>query len=99
MTDSHRFDLDGIANLARLQLTEEERASLRKDMESIVSYVDMLAELNVDDIEPTAHAVPLVNILREDRAASSLPRETFLANAPETIDDELVKVPQVIDEG
>lgn len=91
------FDVDSVANLARLELTDEEKNSLSADMEGIVSYVDMLSELDVDGIEPTAHAVPLTNVLRDDQAGESFPRDVFIANAPDSIDDELIKVPKVID--
>ena len=93
-----KFDVDKIANLARLELTEEEKASLHSEMENIVGYVDMLSELDLDGIEPTAHAVPLTNVIRADEEGESFPREDMLANAPATVDDELIKVPQVIEE-
>jgi aspartyl-tRNA(Asn)/glutamyl-tRNA(Gln) amidotransferase subunit C len=97
MTVESSFDLDSIANLARLELTDGERESLGADLAGIVDYVNMLSELDVDGIEPTAHAVPLTNVTREDRAAASPPRDVFIANAPASIDDELIKVPKVID--
>lgn len=92
------FDVDAVANLARLELTNNEKSSLSEDMEGIVAYVDMLSQLNVDGIEPTAHAVPLTNVLRDDQAGISFSRDAFIANAPDSIDDELIKVPKVIDE-
>ena len=94
---NHLFDVAKIAQLARLDLKDEEKKQLHLDMENIVGYIDMLSELNVDKIEPTAHAVPLTNICREDSAKDSFPREAMLANAPDLLDDELIKVHQVID--
>ncbi|NOY74585.1 MAG: Asp-tRNA(Asn)/Glu-tRNA(Gln) amidotransferase subunit GatC [Kiritimatiellaeota bacterium] len=96
---SSSFDLDSIANLARLELGETEKDSLRIDMEKIVAYVNVLSELDVEGVEPMAHAAALTNVVRNDRADASFPREAFISNAPETIDDELIKVPKVIDVG
>ena len=97
MNASATFDLSSIANLARLELSEKERESLRSDMRDIVGYIDLLSELDVDGIEPTAHAVTLTNVLRTDKAEISRDRAPFMANAPATIDDELLKVPKVIE--
>ena len=98
MSEAKVFDVESIADLARLELTDVEKNSLGAEMEGIVAYVDMLSELNVDDIEPTAHATPLTNVLRNDLAVDPFPRDSFIANAPDSIDDELIKVPKVIDE-
>jgi len=65
-------------------------------MEQIVGYVEMLAELDVSGIEPTAHAVARTNVLRDDVPAEPFPRDAMLANAPDLIEGELVKVPQVL---
>ncbi len=93
-----KFDVDKIANLARLELSEEEKAHLHSEMDNIVDYVNMLSELDVEGIEPTAHAVPLTNVMRKDVECKSFPREDMLKNAPETVDDELIKVHQVIED-
>ena len=98
MSENQNFDIEKIAQLARLELTEEEKKHLHSEMESIVGYVNMLSELELDEIEPTAHAVPLINVTREDTAGKSFPRESMLANAPATVDDELIRVHQVIEE-
>ena len=90
------FDVAKTALLARLELDAGEEERLRRDMEGIVGYIDMLSELDVEGVEPTAHAVPLTNVYREDTAEESFPRSEMLANAPDTVDDELIKVHQVI---
>ena len=90
------IDVAHIASLARLKLAPDAAEKLRKEMESIVGYVEMLSELDVSGIEPTAHAVPRSNVLREDRSGTPAGRETMLFNAPATIDNELIKVPQVL---
>ncbi len=92
-----KFDVDKIANLARLELTDDEKTNLRYDMEKIVNYMGMLSELELDDIEPTTHAVLLTNIVRDDVEGRSFSRDDMLDNAPATVDDELIKVPQVIE--
>ena len=92
------IDVAHIAALARLKLTDEAAAKLEKEMGSIVTYVEMLSELNVEGIEPTAHAVPRANVLREDVRRESFPREEMLATAPAVVDQELVRVPEVIAE-
>ncbi len=93
-----RFDVDKIAELARIALPDELKHRLYSDMERIVGYVDMLAELDVSDVEPTSHAVRLSNVFRDDIATAPFPREQMLANAPATVDGELVKVPAVIEQ-
>lgn len=92
------IDVAHIAALARLELTDEAAEKLKGEMESIVTYVEMLSELDVEGIEPTAHAVPRSNVLREDRSKESFPREAMLQNAPAVVDQELVRVPQVLAE-
>jgi aspartyl-tRNA(Asn)/glutamyl-tRNA(Gln) amidotransferase subunit C len=96
MSDKNQFDVAKIALLARLDLTKEEEESLHKDMEGIVGYIDMLSELDVEGVEPTAHAVPLTNVCRDDVAKESFSRDAMLANAPDTVDEELIKVHQVL---
>ena len=95
---SKGIDVAHIAALARLQLSPEAAAKLTGEMESIVGYVEMLSELDVSGIEPTAHAVPRSNVIRDDVPGTSFPHDLMLANAPATVDQELVKVPQVLAE-
>ena len=90
------IDVAYVAKLARLDITDEQVVSLQKDMESILEYIDLLSELDVDGIEATAHAAPLFNIAREDKAIKFENRDGIIANAPATIEDDLIKVPQVM---
>jgi aspartyl-tRNA(Asn)/glutamyl-tRNA(Gln) amidotransferase subunit C len=90
------IDVSYVARLARLELTAAEKPSLQRELEAIVGYIAQLKELDVTGIEPTAHAALLVNVWRADRAGAPFPRETMLANAPRTVNDELIEVPQVI---
>ena len=91
-----RIDIRYVAELARLELPPEQAAQLQGELESIVHYIDELKEVDVTGVEPTAHAARLFNVWREDETGTSLPRETMLANAPDTVNGELVKVPQVL---
>ena len=91
-----KIDIGYVAQLARLELPAEQSAQLQRELESIVHYIDELAEVDVAGVEPTAHAARLFNVWREDETGGSLPRETMLANAPATVDGELIRVPQVL---
>ena len=90
------IDVEYVAQLARLEIAPEAMPKLRRDMEAIVGYIAELQEVDVEGVEPTAYAVPLTNVWREDRAGESFPRPEMLANAPALEDDTLIKVPQVL---
>lgn len=77
-----RSDVEKVALLARLQLTEAELATMTEQLIQVVEYVDKLAAVDTDGIEPMAHAVEVTNVFREDRQTESLPREAALANSP-----------------
>jgi aspartyl-tRNA(Asn)/glutamyl-tRNA(Gln) amidotransferase subunit C len=72
-----------IAQLARLELTEAELASLTQQLSAIVDYMAQLQEVNTDGVEPLAHALAVHNVFREDEPAPSLSVEEALANAPD----------------
>jgi aspartyl-tRNA(Asn)/glutamyl-tRNA(Gln) amidotransferase subunit C len=90
------IDVKYVAQLARLELDSSSLDKFQKDMENIVEYVDLLSELELDGIEPTAHPVASNNAWREDIVEESFPHEVMLKNAPVVLDDELIRVPQVI---
>ena len=94
--NSGGIDVRKVAELARLNLKDELADRLQTEMAAIVGYVEMLNELDVTGIEPTAHAVDRVNVTADDTAGTPFTREQMLANAPETVNGELVKVPQVL---
>lgn len=77
-----RADIEKVALLARLQLTEDELGTMTDELAQIVAYVDQLAEVDTDHVEPMAHAIELENVFRDDIAAPSLPRDEALSNAP-----------------
>ncbi|WP_105614499.1 Asp-tRNA(Asn)/Glu-tRNA(Gln) amidotransferase subunit GatC [Vallitalea okinawensis] len=72
-----------VANLARLNLTEEEQVELTTDLENIIAFADKLNELNIEHIKPTAHVIPIENVFRKDEVRPSLEREDLLSNAPD----------------
>ena len=90
------LDLRHVAELARLKLEDAEIALFQPQLEKILGFVDKLKELDVEGVEPTFHAIPLTNVLRDDAARPGLDSETALANAPARVQD-LIQVPPVID--
>jgi len=89
-------DVDYIADLARLQLTEEETDSLASDMNQILDYMSTLEELDTSDVEPLEHVIDLEYRLRDDKAKEPLSHEDALKNAPDA-DSDYFRVPRVID--
>jgi aspartyl-tRNA(Asn)/glutamyl-tRNA(Gln) amidotransferase subunit C len=92
-----RQDIEKVALLARLQLTDGELSKMTSELAQIVGYVDQLAEVDTDGIEPMAHAIEQKNIFRDDAVAESLTRIEALANAPHH-DDRGYLVPAVLGE-
>jgi aspartyl-tRNA(Asn)/glutamyl-tRNA(Gln) amidotransferase subunit C len=90
-----RADVEHVAYLARLGLSEEELARLEGQLNHILDQYAKLAELDTDDIPPTAQVIELENILREDVAIPSLPPEAVLRNAPER-DGDFFVVPAIL---
>lgn len=91
------IDVNYVANLARLELTAEESSTFQRQIEDILGYIEQLNQLDTSDIEPTAHAAPVFDRVREDEVRPSLDRDAFLNIAPETVNDQL-RVPKVIEE-
>lgn len=77
-----RADVEKVALLARLLLTEDELEAMTEQLGQIVGYVDLLSEVDTEGVEPLAHAVEVTNVVAEDTVTPSLPREAALANAP-----------------
>jgi aspartyl-tRNA(Asn)/glutamyl-tRNA(Gln) amidotransferase subunit C len=91
-----RADIERTADLARLDLAEDEIASLTHDLDQILDHVDQLAGLDTTGIEPTAHAIPLATPMRPDVAAPPLDPDLALRNAPLREGSAFV-VPKVIE--
>jgi len=92
-----REEVQHVARLARLSLTDEELERMREQLDAILAYIDKLRELDVEGVEPTSHAVPLVNVMRDDEVTPALPQEAALANAPDRA-GELFRVPRIIED-
>jgi aspartyl-tRNA(Asn)/glutamyl-tRNA(Gln) amidotransferase subunit C len=90
-----RQDIEKVALLARLQLTEDELSKMTVELAQIVGYVDQLAEVDTNGIEPMAHAIETANVFRDDVVVQSLLREEALANAPHR-DERGYLVPAVL---
>ena len=84
-----------VADLARLEMSPEEVESMTRQLDGILNYVAKLNELDTAGVQPTTHAISIVNAFREDRVKVSLAREDTLANAPQQ-DGESFVVPKVI---
>jgi aspartyl-tRNA(Asn)/glutamyl-tRNA(Gln) amidotransferase subunit C len=76
------LDIKYVARLARVALSPEEEKTLGAQLGNILGYIAKLKEVNVDGVEPMAHAVPLVNVTRPDEAGESLSNDDALRNAP-----------------
>jgi len=91
-----KIDVAYVAELARLELTDEEKAVFQPQLESIVGYVEKISSVDVEGVEPMMHGRPLVNAFREDIVRQSLPVETALGNAPKRVGDEFL-LPKIVE--
>jgi len=89
-------EIEHIATLARLSLSEEEKALFGTQLSSILGYMEKLNELDTAQIEPTSHVLPLSNVMRDDLPSSSLQREDALMNAPAHT-EKFYRVPKIIE--
>ena len=91
-----REEVENVARLARLDLTEVEKDIFTGQMDAMLTYVDKLNELDTSGVIPTAHAVPMENAFRDDEERPSIGVDNALANAPERADG-FFRVPKVIE--
>lgn len=89
-------EVEHIASLARLRLTDEEKARYREQLSAILDYMVKLKRLDTSAIEPTATVLPLRTVLRPDIRQPSLPPDQLLANAP-AAEAEMFRVPPVLE--
>ena len=92
-----REDVEHVARLARLALSEAEVERMREQLSGILAYIDALRALDTAGVEPTSHAVPMVNVMRDDENRPCLPQDEALANAPER-SDAFFRVPRIIED-
>jgi aspartyl-tRNA(Asn)/glutamyl-tRNA(Gln) amidotransferase subunit C len=78
----HQINVEYVAHLARLELTPEEARKFGAQLGQVLSYIEKLKEVDVNGVEPTAHAFPLVNVTRADEVRPSMTNEEALSNAP-----------------
>jgi aspartyl-tRNA(Asn)/glutamyl-tRNA(Gln) amidotransferase subunit C len=90
------IDIKYVAHLARLHLTADEEKKLGAQLGGILGYIEKLKELNVAGVEPTAHAVPMVNVARADELRPSLPHDDALRNAPAQANGLFI-VPKIVE--
>lgn len=93
---STEIDVKYVAHLARLALSPDEEKKLGAQLGNILGYIDKLRELDVSNVEPTAHAVPMVNVTRVDEVRPSLPHDDALLNAPKKAGGLFV-VPKIVE--
>ena len=89
-----REDVRHAARLARLEMAEEDVERFREQLSAILDAVGKVAELDLEEVEPTAHPLAVVNVFGEDEPRPSLPRDVALANAPDP-EDGFFGVPAV----
>jgi aspartyl-tRNA(Asn)/glutamyl-tRNA(Gln) amidotransferase subunit C len=92
-----REDVEHVAELARLDLTTAEKEQFIAQLNSILTYIEKLNELDTRDVEPTSHVLPMSNVFRDDEVRPSMDRAEVLRNAPEE-SHFFFKVPRIIEE-
>ena len=92
-----RQDVEHVARLSRLALSDAEIEKMREQLAAILAHIDTLRALDTEQVEPTSHAVPMENVMREDEPRPSLPQEAMLANAPDRSTD-FFRVPRIIED-
>lgn len=89
------FEIEKIAELARLSLKSDEKTKLGKDLSSILKYIKKLDSLDTENVEPTSHVLDLKNVFRSDIVNSSNVIEEALLHAPQK-EDNFFKVPKIV---
>ena len=87
---SHAIDIQRIATLSRLKLTAEEAASYEAQLSKILDHMDVLARYDLDGVEPSAHAMPVFDVWREDASRPGFTAEQALSNAPRRTPDQFM---------
>jgi aspartyl-tRNA(Asn)/glutamyl-tRNA(Gln) amidotransferase subunit C len=90
------IDVKYVAQLARIALTPDEEKKIGAQLGHVLGYIEKLRELDVTDVEPTAHAVPMVNVMRADEVRPSLSQAEALRNAPRQANGLFI-VPKIVE--
>lgn len=88
-------DVDHVALLGRLELTAEEKEMFTRQLNDILGHFRSLERLDTENVQPTAHVLPLQNVYREDQVGQHMPREDALSNCPDR-DENYFKVPKIV---
>lgn len=92
----NRQEVEYVARLARLDLTEQDKTVFTSQLSSILAYVEKLNELDTSGIEPTSHVIDIINVTRPDEPRDSLSQDAALANAPDKTAGHF-RVPKIIE--
>lgn len=87
-------EVEHVAKLARLELTEDEKNKYSKQLGDILTYVEQMNKVDTDGVEPMSHAIPVVNVMREDEVVSEQTKDELMANAPSK-EDGFFRVPKI----
>ena len=92
----NRKDVEHVALLSRLELSENELDKFTGQLDAILEYIDVLNQVDTSAVEPMAHVLEIRNVMRADQVQPSLPREAALQNAPDA-EDGFFKVPKIVE--
>ena len=87
-------DVEHVAKLARLELSEDEKVKFSKQLGDIIKYVEQMNSIDTTGVEPMSHAIPIVNVMREDVVVQEQTKEELMANAPSK-EDGFFRVPKI----
>lgn len=90
------IDVDYLSRLARIELTQDEKDSIKSRLESIIQYINKLDSIDLSGVEPTAHAIPAFNVWDIDEPITPFTPEKALMNAPQKKDNQIV-VPKTVE--
>ncbi len=91
------IDIEYVAKLARIELTEEEKSTYSRQLGQILGYFERLSEIDVSGVEPSAHARAVYNVMRDDAEGAAMPVSEALMNAPKARDNQ-ISVPKVVED-
>jgi len=96
-SEANPMDIDYVSNLARIELSEKEKEKFRGQLGDVLKYFEKLQEVNVDGVEPTAHAFPRYNVWDNDLAKKPFSVDLALQNAPKSRNEQIL-VPKVVED-
>jgi aspartyl-tRNA(Asn)/glutamyl-tRNA(Gln) amidotransferase subunit C len=97
MSSISRDDVAHVARLARLSFTDQELDRFTSQLRQILTHAEQVSDLVTDDVPPTAHAIPIVNVLREDEIKPSLSQQKALSTAP-SVEQDRFRVPRILED-